>query len=313
MLDKLNIKNGLLCFGLMAIIFQAKAEVLVILPESGPMARAGNSIKMGIDSAHQASKANIQLKYVNSDQKSIARLLKDNLTASTQLVIGPLARTDLENLFKENLKIPVLALNEINKTKTNVWQYSLSKDDDANALIRVINTDKIQHLYVIREKGSEKDSLSFVNALYQKFEGQVSIVDEIPRLKRNQGVLLLGGNVWVNQLPNKPKKLLYAQAISLEDQQSIPQGLKFCDVSALHTRQWKELTDLTLKNPTSMAYQRLYAFGGDAWHIAEKFVLNPNLKSFKFSGSTGDIKIESQRVERTPQCFENKRKGLVVL
>lgn len=313
MLDKLNIKKGFLSVGLIGLIFQANAEVLVILPESGSMARAGNSIKMGIEAAHQASKADLQLKFVNSDQKIISRVLKDNVSRSTQLIIGPLARTDLEGLFKENLKIPVLALNEIDQTKNNVWQFSLSKDDDANALIQVINADKIQQIFVIREKGSEKDSLSFVNALYKKFNGEVLIVDEVPKLNRNQGVLLLGGNLWINQLNGKPKQRLYAQAISIVDNKSIPLGLKFCDVSVVHTGQWKDLTELYVKNPTTFAYQRLYAFGGDAWEIAEKFVLNPDVKQFNFNGKTGDIKINNQRIEREPQCFENKRKGLVAL
>ena len=294
-------------------MFQAHAEVLVILPESGPMARAGNSIKLGIDAAHQVSKANIQLKFVNSDQKSIKSLLKTHVTKTTQMVIGPLARSDVELLILENPKIPVLALNEVSQQHRNVWQYSLSKDEDATALLGVLKKDQISDIFVVREPSTENDSLSFINALYKKFQGNVFIVDAIPRLKDNQGVLFLGGNRWLNQLKNKPSRSIYAQAISIEDSQPIPKGLKFCDVPAVYLGQWNDVVNVYQKNPTTMPYQRLYAFGGDAWHIAEQFVLNPKVKNLSFSGRTGQINISSNRVERTPQCFEKKRSSLIAL
>ena len=313
MVDKLNFIKGMICVGLMGSMFQVHAEVLVILPESGPMARAGNSIKLGIDAAHQASKANIQLKFVNSDQKNIKSLLKTHVTKTTQMVIGPLARNEVERLILENPKIPVLALNEVSQQHANVWQYSLSKDEDATALLGVLKKDQIQDIFVLREPGTENDSLNFVNALYKKFQGNVSIVDAIPRLKNKQGVLLLGGNVWLNKLKNKPSHSMYAQAISIEDSQPIPNGLKFCDVPAVYLGQWNDVVNVYQNNPTTMPYQRLYAFGGDAWHIAEQFVLNPKVKNVSFSGRTGKINISSNRVERMPQCFEKKRNGLSIL
>lgn len=313
MVDKLNFIKGMICVGLMGSMFHVHAEVLVILPESGPMARAGNSIKLGIDAAHQASKANIQLKFVNSDQKSIKRLLKTHVTKTTQMVIGPLARNEVEALILENPKIPVLALNEVTQQHPHVWQYSLSKDEDATALLGVLKKDQIQDILVLREPGTENDSLNFVNALYKRFQGNVSIVETIPRLKSKQGVLLLGGNAWLNQLKNKPSHSIYAQAISIEDSQPIPNGLKFCDVPAVYLGQWNDVVNVYQNNPTTMPYQRLYAFGGDAWHIAEQFVLNPKVKNLSFSGRTGKINISSNRVERMPQCFEKKRSGLSIL
>lgn len=313
MVDKLNFIKGMICVGLMGSMFQVHAEVLVILPESGPMARAGNSIKLGIDAAHQASKANIQLKFVNSDQKNIKSLLKTHVTKTTQMVIGPLARNEVERLILENPKIPVLALNEVSQQHANVWQYSLSKDEDATALLGVLKKDQIQDIFVLREPGTQNDSLNFVNALYKKFQGNVSIVDAIPRLKNKQGLLLLGGNAWLNKLKNKPSHSMYAQAISIEDSQPIPNGLKFCDVPAVYLGQWNDVVNVYQNNPTTMPYQRLYAFGGDAWHIAEQFVLNPKVKNVSFSGRTGKINISSNRVERMPQCFEKKRSGLSIL
>lgn len=311
MVDRLNNKKSLLCLGLLGMVFQAHAEVLVILPESGPMARAGNSIKLGIVSAQQASTSKIPLKFVNSDQKKISDLLKKNVTAKTQMVIGPLARADVESMIQQNPKLPILALNEVASSHPNVWQYSLSKDADADALIGILQRDKIKNLYIIRQKGMEAETLSFVNALYKKFQNHVSIVDQVPKIEIQDGILLLGSNVWINSLERLPKRNIYAQAISIEDNRNIPLGLTFCDVPAVYQTKWLDVVEVYKKNPTSLPFQRLYAFGGDAWQIAEQFILNPNVNKLGFSGRTGQIQITQDKVSRTPVCYKNTDKGLV--
>ena len=322
-LDKLNYKKALLGLGLAGMIFQAQAEVLVILPESGPMARAGNSIKQGIVSAQRTSTANLALKFVNSDQKNIKDLLKAHINKKTEMVIGPLARSEVDALILQNPKVPVLALNEVSAQHPNVWQFSLSKDEDATALLNVLKKDKIKQIYVMRQQGTEQDTLSFINALYKKFEGHVAIVEQVPNVKSKEGLLLLGSNAWINLLNGIPNKRVYAQAISIEENHAIPVGLKFCDVPGIYQSTWKDLIDLSKTQPTSMAYQRLYAFGGDAWQIAEQMLLNPKLKNMQFNGRTGVLKLNGQqpqnainlnnRVERMPQCFENTAKGLKAL
>nr|WP_228259927.1 hypothetical protein [Acinetobacter sp. ANC 4779] len=72
----LNNKNNLMGCILYCIFNRAQAEVLVILPESGPMARAGLSIKQGFMSAYQALNQKTPIKFVNSDQKQITQLLE---------------------------------------------------------------------------------------------------------------------------------------------------------------------------------------------------------------------------------------------
>lgn len=313
MLDKMNNKKRMFCFALLGMVFQAQAEVLVILPESGPMARAGNSIKLGIVSAHEASKANIPLKFVNTDQKNIKDVLKQNVSKTTNMIIGPLARTEVESLIQTNPKIPVLSLNQVNDKHPNVWQYSLSKDQDTSTLFNVLKKDGIKRILIMREPGTENDSLTFVNALFKKFPDDVQVIDFIPALKDKDGLLLLGSNKWLNQLKKLPSKRIYAQAISVEDGQTVPKGLKFCDVPALYTAQNKDLAQVYKQHAMTMPYQRLYAFGGDAWHIAEQFVLDPNVKNLNFNGRTGHIKIAGNQIDRTPQCFESTRKGIVAL
>lgn len=313
MVDRLNNKKKVICLSLLGISFQATAEVLVILPESGPMARAGNSIKLGIMSAQQSSASKLPLKFVNSDQRRIKDIVKRHVNRQTKMIIGPLARQDVEALIKENPRVPVLSLNEVSSSHRNVWQFSLSKDADAEALLNVIHRDKIQQMYILRQEGTEAESLSFVNALYKKFPGHVSLVKQVPKLNEKQGLLLLGNNTWTNSFKNLPKRNLYAQAIAIEDSQPLPVGLKFCDVPGIYQAKWQDVINVYKSNPTSLAFQRLYAFGGDAWHIAEQFVLHPQVKNLSFHGRTGQILIENDHIQRTPSCYVNTRKGLAPL
>lgn len=156
----------LLC--LAACMSPAYADVLVILPESGTMARAGQSIKRGFLSAYTAS---------GSKEKIITEL--------------------------------------------------------------------------------------FLVALMAEFGSDIAMVNQLPKkLSRKEGVLLLGDHQWMEQLGALPEKNIYATPLSIEQGQSIPLGLSFCDVSALYNGQWSDLIEAYKEQPENMAFQGLLAFGG---------------------------------------------------
>jgi outer membrane PBP1 activator LpoA protein len=67
--------------------------------------------------------------------------------------LEPLARNDVDALIQANLKLRILALNDVSNQAENVWQFSLSKKQDADALHQVLKQDKIKQLYVLRQKG----------------------------------------------------------------------------------------------------------------------------------------------------------------
>lgn len=308
-----NIKK-LALFGVVGFSTSIYAEILVILPETGPMSRAGLSIKQGIMSAYELDHQDIPLKFVNSDQKTIKQILKQDVNKKTKMIIGPLARPDVEAMINSKPRVPVLALNEVYPTYKTVWQYSLSKNDDALALLDYIHHDKVTKLYVVREKGKEAESLNFLNALFINYMGEVDPVEEIPKsVATNEGILLLGSNEWLSSLKQLKRKNIYTQAIAVDEKKNLPKGMKFCDVPALYIAEWNDVVKAHKDKPASLPYQRLYAFGGDAWHIAEQFVLDPKVKSLTFNGRTGKIKIEGNRVERIPQCFERSKNTVVPL
>ncbi|MGE8558357.1 MULTISPECIES: penicillin-binding protein activator [unclassified Acinetobacter] len=310
----LNNKKILMSFILYCIFNHAQAEVLVILPESGPLARAGLSIKQGFMGAYQASELKTAIKFVNSDKKQIAQLLKQNVNKKTQMVVGPLARQDVEAVIKAQPKVRVLALNEVSSQLANVGQFSLSKQDDAVALNQVLQNDQIKELYVLQQKDAEIDNELFLISLLTQTDYPLNIIEEAPKkLNKHTGLLLLGNNAWLNNQTKLPHKNIYILPNSIEQGQILPVGVKFCDAPALYGSEWPDVIPANQPNAVSMAYQRLIAFGGDAWHIASQYLAEPDLKSMQFQGRTGLIQINNNQIQRIPHCYENTKKGIRAL
>lgn len=307
----LNNNKKIIGFILYCIFNHAQAEVLVILPESGPMARAGLSVKQGFMSAYQASELETPIKFVNSDKKPIAQLLKQNVNKKTQMIVGPLARQDVEALIQIQPKVRVLALNEVSSQSAKVGQFSLSKQDDAVALNQVLQNDQIKELYVLQQKDSETDNELFLISLLTETNYPLNLIEEIPKkLNKHTGLLLLGNNAWLNKLPKLPHKNIYILPNAIEQDQVLPVGVKFCDAPALYESEWPDVIQAAQANAASMAYQRLIAFGGDAWHIASQYLAEPNLKSMQFQGRTGLIQVNNNQIQRIPHCYENTKKGI---
>ena len=311
---KVNYRQTLFGLGLLSMMITAQAEVLVILPETGPLARASNSIKLGISTAYQATGAKTVLKFVNTEQKTMSAVLKQNINKQTQMIIGPLVRADVEDLIKLAPKIPVLALNEVALKHSNVLQFSLSKNDDAAALINTIENDQVNKLYILQQSENIQENKAFFNALSEQFEGQIQIVNDVPtKMVKNEGLVLLGNYAWIRQLKKLPVRNLYMQALAVEDSQPLPKGIKFCDVPSLYISEWSDVLKAYQQSPTTMAYQRLYAFGGDAWQITQSYITQPQIKKLDFKGRTGKIHIENHRVDREPMCFVSTGKGLAIV
>ena len=73
------------------------------------------------------------------------------------MVVGPLARSDVEQLLNSRPKVRTLSLNEVADVSPNVWQFSLSKKDDAAALKALLFKDGIRQLLILRQPGSEAE------------------------------------------------------------------------------------------------------------------------------------------------------------
>lgn len=292
---------------------QPAAEVLIILPASGPMSVAAHSVRDGIEAAYYAGNSRPVLRFVDNSQRSIRDILKNEVKKNTQLIIGPLARNEVEELVQTKPAVKTLALNQVYKTESNIWQFALSPDEDALAITKRIQADGVSQLFVLTQNNRSSSTKRFREAMNRIWGGKLVDSKNIPRtLEPQQGILLLGDDEWLNQLKKLPNEKIYTVPLAIKENATLPVGLQFCDIPALYKAEWPELLKAYQNKPTSVPYQRLLAFGGDTWTIAS-MILNRNLNNGQgqtIQGRTGTIRLVKNSIDRYPQCMKVESSGL---
>lgn len=297
-------------FGLsMGITTFTSAEILVILPETGPMASASESIKRGFVQANQLSTQKYQIKFVNVNAQPLADLLKKYVSKSTELVVGPLDKQNVEQLIALQPKVKTLALNQVDSRAKGVYQFALSKEEDALALTKRMQWDGVEKISVFRDPNAIAQTQSFFDAMQELWGDKLQVKDGIPLfLRDNQAVLLLGSNEWMMK-QKLPKKQIYTLPYAIAENVKLPEGLVYCDTPALYTGQWEDVINAYRQQPVTLPFQRLIAFGGDAWQIADQLKQQKDKQPIEFLGRTGKIRIVGDIIERQPQCFRSEASG----
>lgn len=290
-------------FGLSILLpVMAQAEVLIILPEKGPMAAAAASVRDGIQAAYYAGNFKPALRFVDNSNRSITDILSNEVNAKTELIIGPLAREQVEQLVSSKPKVKVLALNQVGQSDKSVWQFALSPDEDARTLTRRIQKNGVDEVLVLTQAEQQRTTSRFKDAMSRLWGAKLKDITALPtKLDPNQGLLLLGDHSWLDHLNNLPKEKIYTIPLAIEENPQLPIGIQFCDTPALYKANWPELLSAYQGKPINIAFQRLLAFGADAWQIAASILKNDLPTHFK--GRTGQIHIVQNVIERQPECM----------
>ena len=116
-------------------------KVAILLPQTGPLATAGQAILNGILSAHFDQGRESELIIYDTNQTgSTLDLVERAAQAGADFVIGPLDKNRVTELAQARLKIPVLALNRVPTLRSgsnqngNLFFFSLAPEDEAKQL-----------------------------------------------------------------------------------------------------------------------------------------------------------------------------------
>ena len=148
-------------------------RIAVMIPETGPLAEAGQAIRDGMMTAYYSRQSQGLhtpiIRFYNSDTADIIGLYEDVIADGAQLVIGPLDRervTAIANLG--DLPVPTLVLNYIDVTRprTNFYQYGLAPEDEAHQIARDNLLAGARHAVILYPPGDwgSRVSGSFKNA-----------------------------------------------------------------------------------------------------------------------------------------------------
>jgi outer membrane PBP1 activator LpoA protein len=116
----------------------APQHVALLLPLTGPLARAGRAVRDGFIAAWlgQAEDARFRLSVYDTHGVSIPEVYRRALTDGAELMVGPLQREAVIALNELGPEVPVLALNYLSGVDPvpNVSQFGLAIEDDAATL-----------------------------------------------------------------------------------------------------------------------------------------------------------------------------------
>ena len=133
-----------------------KPKVLgILLPQSGPLAAAGNAITKGIMAAHYDANSATEIRVF--DSQSITDLLafiQKEAANGVDLFIGPLQKDKVAALAEARLSVPVLALNRLAlpddaRINGNLFQFGLAPEDEAIQIARRAQKDQHRRVLLI--------------------------------------------------------------------------------------------------------------------------------------------------------------------
>ena len=313
----------------------AVTQIALLLPQSGRMAKAADSIRDGFLAAYYQDTANAAdspaLYFYDSDSADITTLVKAAQADGASVIVGPLDRERVEQLIKNGpVSVALLALNQVEGQGSNFFQFALSPDDEIQRLQEWLESQKIRQPLILSsgdDSGLRQQKLFQV--AWQQRHGAVlevakldatrkgGIAAAIRDLTRQRGAhdaIFLASPELAKQV--QPALTYYRSSLPLyslasawdptadASGQKDLDGLRFCDLPWMLGEPRAEQAVLyeTFTRPSS-GYDRLYAFGADAWTLVlrwqavqdgESLVLNSGLVRPDRLG----------HLHRTPTCAE---------
>ncbi len=136
-------------------------QIALLLPKTGPYAKAARAIYDGIMAAHNSQpeyQRPIIRIYDNSNSAGTVRLYKRALADGADKVIGPLVKESVAQIaHARSLEVPVLALNIIptqSSLPENLYQFGLSPEDEAMQLAEKAWVDGHRKAIALTPQGS---------------------------------------------------------------------------------------------------------------------------------------------------------------
>jgi hypothetical protein len=142
-------------------------HLAVLLPESGPYARAASWLRDGLLAAYYQNPPEARTKlrfYDSSSPESTWPLYQQAVESGADMVIGPLNKESVAQLSRAGeLDIPVLALNQVAPTglpSPDLFQFALSPEDEARQVAERAWTDGHTIAVVLTPAGDWGDRIA---------------------------------------------------------------------------------------------------------------------------------------------------------
>lgn len=314
----------------------AARDIAVLLPQSGRMSKAAEAIRDGLMAAYYQDSAAAAdspvLHFYDSDSLPPATLVLQARAAGAEFVIGPLDRERVDALVKAGpLPLPVLALNSVPGRADNLVEFALAPEDEVNRLAAWMAEQGVRRpLLLAASDDASQRQLRLFQAAWQAGHPVApavftldparkgGITAAVKELLAGAGAradaLFLASPALAQQVQPALKYFhsrlpLYSLSAAWEpgaDASGVNdlEGLHFCDLPWMLEPARPEQEALYAAQPRPAAgYDRLYAFGADAWTLARSWT--PLLDGEPLSLRTGLLRLDADHaLQRQPTCAE---------
>lgn len=194
-------------------------EIVLMLPLTGTFASTSKFIRGGFMAAYyfdSAEKSNLNIKIVDTNGENIETLYQRAVTDGTELIVGPLAKNDVEFLSKLSIHpVPIVALNTLDNYtynyNANLYQFGLIPQDEAVQTAGEMIKDGITLCAIINPSGpwGKKITTAF-RQTYESLGGTVVdtlLYDNHPGLSQQlcQFIAENPDELCIDQAKEKPK------------------------------------------------------------------------------------------------------------
>lgn len=292
------------------------AEIVAVLPLASPsFGRAADAVQAGFLAAAEAAKAKALV--VAHGDGDVLAAFATAVKAGARVIVGPLLRDDVKAVAAAGLELPpTIALNQLDEgvaLPPEMYALSLAVDSDARQLARRARDDGAMSVAVIAAASplQQRFAAAF-NAEWILAGGGPPTVfrferspEALAQLRRELGsakfdAVLLAIDGADAPLVKSYVKALPTYASSLVNERQPREArrdlddLRFVEIPWIVDRESGSFGGVRRVEYTSVALERLYALGVDAFRVAQALAGGPR-EQLELDGATGHLSLDASR------------------
>jgi outer membrane PBP1 activator LpoA protein len=293
-----------------------QVDIALVLPLDAPAyARAAEAVNAGFVAAASGSRTSYVV--ISHAADAVLAAFDAARKSGAKVIVGPLIRDDLKAVVQADLPLPwMLALNrseDVGSGPSQMFTFSLAVENDARTLARRMRDDAVQNVAIIAGESPLTKRFAGAFATQWLLEGGGApgsfrfdpAPEALTMLKRDfaktapdAALLALDGDDALRAKPYLGTVAAYASGLMFDQRAQATlrdlDGLVIVEVPWLVTPGAPEFAKFTRREFGSASLDRLYAFGLDAFRIAQALVDGPPEK-FEFEGATGRVTLAEGR------------------
>ncbi|MFC6276021.1 penicillin-binding protein activator [Psittacicella hinzii] len=292
--------------------------VTVLLPFDGNYTVLSNAIRAGIDQANVDMGKVATVSYLDTSKESIESAIT-RASEGSDIIIGPLKQEDLLAANQLNLKVPEIMLNAVDTYNPKACYFNLRIEEEGTTIANVMRQLKVRQPIIISDNTSSSIraanafATAWLNLKQQNVQTMTFNSGNIATQARNllarnpqpDAVLFLGNpenllnfNSALNFASPNNKIKIFATNKSNNESLNGPKladlkNVYFTDSSIIGDANSSLAKKANKEISSSYVLRRLYAFGYDAFKLAQNYNALRTVDNYTVSGVTGKFIIPS--------------------